>query len=178
MNILVEYQLVGCSRRHRLKISPQDYFDPIEEGQNYWDHGIEKKIFLHEYLKVDPDQIKWIVAHESKGSQKRIRRAQYLDGDNVTMEHIVDENKEEQINLGARLPDSEEWHVIRMVKRPGKAWSVIFNEIGSDIPIDGEFESTDLCKQWTYEELEEFGEIGNNESDMRGGPAPYRTSDN
>jgi len=165
MNISIEYLLIGCSKRRRLNISPQDYFDPIEEGENYWDHGFEKNLFLHEYLNVDPDQIKWIVECQSKGSQKRIRRAQYLDGDCVTMEHIVDENKEEQINLGAFLVDSEEWHVIRLLKKPGKAWSVVLNILGSDVPIDGEFESTDLCKQWTYEELEEFGEIGNNEGD-------------
>jgi len=49
MKITFTYQLVGSCRQHQLEIDPHDYFDPIEDGENYWDHGIEKKIILHEY---------------------------------------------------------------------------------------------------------------------------------
>ena len=50
-------------------------------------------------------------------------------------------------------------HNVHLLKKPGRAWSVVHNSLGSDVIIDGVFESTDLCKQWTYEELEEFGKI-------------------
>ncbi|MHC4117742.1 MAG: hypothetical protein ACYSWO_09575 [Planctomycetota bacterium] len=160
MNISVEYQLIGCSRQYRFNIAPEDYFDPIEKGENYWDHGVDKKFFLHEYLNIDPDQVKWIVACESRGTQRRIRRVQYLDGDRATMEHVVDEHGEERIILGAFV-DCEESHIIHLLKKPGRAWSVVHNSLGSEAITDGEYESKDLCKQWTYEELEEFGTIGN-----------------
>lgn len=110
MKITFTYQLIGCCQQHQLEIDPHDYFDPIEDGENYWDHGIEKKIFPHEYLDellyINPDQIKWIVVRESRGNQTRISRVQYLDGDCATMQHVIDENKEEKIILGA-LVDSE-----------------------------------------------------------------------
>jgi hypothetical protein len=98
------------------------------------------------------------VVRESRGNQTRIQRVQYLDGDRATMNHVIDENKEERIILGA-LVDSEQWHIIHLLKKPGRAWTVVHNSLGSDVMIDGKFESTDLCKQWTYEELEDFGMI-------------------
>lgn len=158
MKITFTYQLVGSCEQHRLEIDPHDYFDPIEDDENYWDHGINKKLFLHEYLDINPGQIKWIVARLSKGNQTRIRRAQYLDGERVTMEHIINENREERIILGA-LVDSKRGHNIHLLKKHGRAWSVVYNSLDSDEVIDGKFESTDLCKQWTYEELEDFGKI-------------------
>lgn len=157
MKITLSYQLTYGEPKE-IELSPEDYYDPIRDNESYWNDAIEKCNFLHEYLSDPPDRIRWIVARIVDDDHVRLRRAQYLNGDKVMMEHTINEYKEEELILSALLA-SGEWHTIRVVKPQDQLWSVTVNSLDMDEPLDGRFSSIDLCKNWMFDERKAFCRI-------------------
>ena len=159
MEIRLMYQLADDGEPRELAIAPEDYFDPIENNDSYWDDAVERCLFLHDYLDTDPARLRWIVARLSDSGRVRLRRALYLDGCDVTMEHLVEEDGDEEIILGTLLPDGD-WHIVRVRRPRDGAWTVTMNSLAGDEPVNGKYPSRDLCKNWSFEELIAFSTIG------------------
>ncbi len=41
-------------------MAPEEYFDPLGEGESFWNDGIEKYVFPHEYVDVPVEDLKWL----------------------------------------------------------------------------------------------------------------------
>lgn len=158
IKIKISYVTFQNSEVKDIYLKPEEYFDSLEEGENYWDDGIDKFIFPHEYLNISVSSLKWLTIIVSKGKEKRISRCQYLDGDNVTMNHSVDENGEEEIILSAKISE-QSYHTTRILKPKSKSWAVYVDSIDSDVQIEGKYNSINLCKNWSFEELKSFSKI-------------------
>ncbi len=75
------------------------------------------------------------------------------------MEHCVEEDGEERILLDTLLPDGN-WHIVRVRKPRDHCWTVSTNRLASDEPVNGQYPSRNLCKNWSFEELMAFSTIG------------------
>ena len=159
MEVSLTYQLHDHGEPQKLELSPADFFDPLEAGESFWDDAVERHLLLHEYLGVEPARVKWMVARVSDGGRTRLTRAQYLDGDNVLMQHTVDEHQGEEIILSTRLPTGES-HTIRVLKPGDASWSVTANMLIHDASVDDQPSITDLCRGWTFEERKTFCQVG------------------
>ena len=158
MKITFTYQVAGESQTRTKQLGPDDYYDPINPRENYWDDGIEKFIFPHEYIETPVEQLKWLTVLVAAGNKSRISRCQYLDGDKVSMHHSIDENGEEEIILSAQLPDKS-WHTTRILKPPLGSWAAYVDSIDSDVVVEGKYPSKNLCEKWTFDELKGFSGI-------------------
>lgn len=154
MKIQLTYQLAAGGDPIRSDVTPEEFFDPLDHGETYWDNGVQRYVFLHEHLGIEPEKLKWVVARLTAGEGIRIQRAQYLDGDNVTLQHTVDEDQEEELIVSTALPD-DQWNVVRLLKSPGDTWKMTLNDLVRD-PAEGMPSGSDLCKGWTFEERKAF----------------------
>jgi hypothetical protein len=154
MKITIKYQLLSSSKSIIRTLSKEEYYDPIEENEDYWHHGIPRFVFLHEYLNINSNRIKWIMLIIKYGKHTRTRISQYLSGDKVLMEHTVDENLDEEIILSTEL-NKKQWHIIRVLKPKGKKWTTTLN----NIVIDKTGKIIDYCKNWKYKQLIQFSNL-------------------
>jgi len=161
MRVLLTFQLHGEDEPHELEMSSTDYFDPPEEGELVLEDAVERHVFLHDYLGVESERVKWIVARAWAGGRSTLRRAQYLDGDRSIMEHIVDVNGDEEIILSTRLP-SRDWHTTRLLKPRDASWSVSVNALSADGPTRDQPAALDFCGRWEFEDRQSFSRVGCN----------------
>ena len=165
MNIRLTYETLDGAR-HTVALSPDDYFDPLEPGEGYWHDGVERCDQLHDYLEVPAVRLRWLVARISEGGQVRQRRAQYLSGDAVMMEHTIDEQGEEEIILSVCLP-SGDWHITRVFKPGEQSWSVVNSSLIQDETDGAGALSADLCSDWTYQQRLAFCSVGAEPTETR-----------
>lgn len=159
MRITLSYQLDDGGAPRRMELDPAEYLDPLEAGESAWEDGVERHLLLHEYVGVEPAQVRWVVAEVTDAGRTRIRRAQYLDGDSVLMEHSIDEDRGEEIVLSTRLPGGE-WHTIRVAKPGDATWAVTVNNLTPDAPEGDASPIHDMCPNWTFAEREGFSRVG------------------
>lgn len=162
MDITITYCLVGETESRELKLTPEQYYDPLEQGENYWDDGIERCAFPHGYLDLEPEAMKWVYARVSNGDRCRLSRVQFLNGEKVIIQHEVRENEEEEIILSTLLPNGE-YHCARILKPQGGSWTVVRLALDrDDVDINsGNMGSTNLIVGRRFEELKLFSKIGN-----------------
>ena len=158
MKITFTYQVEGEKEPRIMYIDPVDYYDPIDHRENYWDDGIEKFVFPHEYVKTPVAQLKWLTVLIAMKNKARVSRCQYIDGEKTMMHHTIDEDGEEEIIVSTQLPD-QSWHTTRILKPPTKSWAVYVDSIDSDIQVDDKYPSNNLCKRWSFKDLKGFSNI-------------------
>lgn len=155
MEITITYCLLAETVSREMKLTPEQYYDPLEAGENYWDDGIERCVFPYRYLDFEPEEIKWVIARVSHEERVRYWRVQHLNGDKAMMQHVVDENAEEEIILSTLLPNGD-WHSARILKPQGACWAV--TRLAIDKDESGE--SKNLVANWSFDELKAFSKIG------------------
>lgn len=158
MKITISYQVEGEKEPRIKHLDPVDYYDPIDPKENYWDDGVDKFVFPHEYVETPVSELKWLTVRVTNGNKTRFSRCQYIDGDNVMMHHTIDEDGGEEIIVSALLPD-QSWHTTRILKPPSGSWAVYVDSIDSDVPVDGKYPSKNLCEKRSFEELKGFSGI-------------------
>lgn len=158
MKITITYQVEGEKEPRRIDLDPIDYFDPIDSKENYWDDGVEKFIFPHEYVETPVIQLKWLTVRVALRNKTRISRCQYIDGDNAMMHHTIDEDGGEEIIISTHLQD-QSWHTTRILKPPARSWAIYVDSIDPDVPVEGKYHSNNLCKKWSFAELKGFADI-------------------
>lgn len=155
MKIHFTYLKIDEIDAHFFELSPNEYFDPLEENESYWDHGIEKYPFSHEYLSIPPEKLKWLIVTVSENDLNKVYRCQFLDGDKNMMQHTVDEYNNEEIILSVKIAWGK-WHTTRLIKPAGESWAVYVDTIDSDDKINEKYYSYKLIKNWDFEELKAF----------------------
>ena len=154
MKIEIQYLLLGSDKPSYLAPKPEDYFDPVEHDENFWDDGVEKNIFPHEHIGIEPSKLKWLIIRQKNGSNTRITRNQYLDGDDSMMTHTKDEFGAEEIIYSRKIGDAYE--IVRILKPTDQSWSVTYNVIASDVKTDDIYPTDNLTKNWSFDELKDF----------------------
>ncbi len=60
MLIVITYQTSNNQEPFVIEMAPEEYFDPLGEGESFWNDGIEKYVFPHEYVDVPVEDLKWL----------------------------------------------------------------------------------------------------------------------
>jgi len=155
MNITLTYSRIDSKEQEVVELNPQEYFDPLEKGENYWDDGVERKFLLEEYLPIDKVQVKWFRITLEHDEMKRIYTCQLLDSDRSTSTHSIDEFGNEEIITQSKIAD-ETWHTVRTQKPLGGQWSTYMDNISSDKMVEGKYANENLITNWTFDETIEF----------------------
>jgi len=158
MNISISYLCFGENEPETIHFSPENYFDPLEPGENYWEHGIEVHQLAENYLPVEISKVKWFIITKRLNDKKRVSRYQLLNGTDSMSIHTIDEEDNEEIITASKIAP-ETWHTVRIIKPHNGCWSTYMDNIGSDIEVEGKFRNENLIKNWTYEEMKEFSHV-------------------
>jgi hypothetical protein len=151
--IRIIYQLRCESRPRSIELSPDDYFDPLDPGENYEANGIPRWDHAYQYTGHTADEVKWTVLENGpkKGS---IVRTQFLDGRRSMMTHRADADGYEAIIHFTAIGEAG-LLIVRTVKQPGQAWAVVMSNYSINHSI-GESKQVG----WSFEEMQAFCNIG------------------
>ena len=141
-----------------VEMAPEEYFDPLGEGESFWNDGIEKYVFPHEYVNVPVEDLKWLTVCVSELGSRRVDRCQYLNGADVMMQHSIDENEDEELILSTKISD-QDYHTTRIRKPSSKSWAVYYDRIDSDVMEGGKYATKELVTNWTSDEIKAFSEV-------------------
>jgi len=158
MKISIEYLTVGDKSKKSIQLSPEEFFDALDAGENYWEDGVEKYIFPHEHLSIPVPTLKWIEVTKRQGNLVRTYRCQYLDGDKSMTQHTVSENGDEEIITSSLIAENT-YHTTRLIKSSDGVWSTYVDSIDSDVEVGGKYDSKNLIKSWLFDELKEFSNV-------------------
>ena len=157
MDIEIRYLSKKTQEVQTLRLSPEEYFDPLEPGETFEEDGIPAYQYAFDYIGCSADELKWSIEKISGSKGTRLVRSQYLDGDRSMMEHVIDPDGSEEIILSNEI-EKDKWHIIRIRKSPNGSWSVIRNGLIDETPQAKQI-NTDYEGDWQYEEMVNFGQI-------------------
>ena len=158
MKITIRYMLHGEDSERTLSLQPEEYFDPLDDDESYLKDGCASRAFDHEYLDVPTKSLKYLISILEEGTKNHIVRAQYLDGDDVLMQHVKDFDESEEL-IVSKTEGSGMIHIARIKKPAGSNWSLVYNSLASDVFEDGKYATEDLIKNWSKDELERFSSL-------------------
>jgi len=158
MKITLRYRVLGEEDDEVVSLTPEDYFDPLDADETYLEHGIAAKFFDHEHIDVQPGKLKYLILTIAEAELTMIVRTQYLDGEDVLLQHFKGFDGSERLII-SKSEDGDWIHIVRLEKPPNLDWTMTSNELASDVPKDGRFESQNLIKNWSYDELLGFAEM-------------------
>lgn len=126
-----------------LELTPEEYFDPLdeEENENFEDHGCAKFNHAEEYLYLNAADLKWtdIRIHGTKNDYNI--RTEYYKGLH-SMWYRKEADGSEEICLITQISESET-HIARIYKTIETDWRVVMNALAEDLP-DGTNKDTNL----------------------------------
>ncbi|MEM1221593.1 MAG: hypothetical protein AAGH40_02430 [Verrucomicrobiota bacterium] len=154
MKIEIEYLALDESTPVILELKPDDFYDPVALGENYWEHGIERLVFPYEHIQKEPSQLKWLILREQNEEMVRLHRIQFLDGEKSMMQHTVDEHGEEKIIYSCTQGD--ESHIHRFIKPAKEMWTTTQNQRASDKKTGEGYKTENLTKNWSHSDLLSF----------------------
>jgi hypothetical protein len=155
MEIEIVFQTWDGESPVSLRLSAEDYFDPIGPDESYEADAIPKYNHTWEYLDVPREQLKWTSERRVGTSDDTVFFTQYMDGGRSWMNHRVDPDGREEMIHSTQL-DSRTVHIIRTVKLlvSGK-WAVWLNSVIVD-QDDGSQKEHRLDQPWTSEGIEAY----------------------
>jgi hypothetical protein len=156
MEIEIAFQTWDGDSPVRLRLSPEEYFDPVDPDETYEVDAVAKFNHTWEYLNVPREQLKWTTERRVGTSHDRTISIQYMDGGRSWMTHRVDPNGYEEMIHVTQL-DSRTCHITRTVKRVGSGrWAVHLNSVIVD-QNDGSQKEQRFDQPWTWGRVEEPG---------------------
>src|SRR4051794_30373657 len=114
MEIEITFQTWDADGPVRLRLSPEEYFDPIDTGETYEEDAIAKYNYTFEHLDIAREKLKWTTERCVGTSQDRTIFTQYMDGGRSWMTHRVDPDGYEEVIHVTQL-DRRTCHIIRTV---------------------------------------------------------------
>jgi hypothetical protein len=154
VEIELVYQTWDAIDLVRLVLSPSDYFDPLEPGENYQTHGVPRHNHTWQYLNVPLNRLKWSMERRRGTGDDTTFRTQYMDGGRTWMTHRLNPDGYEEIIHYTQLSDNL-CHTIRTWRTPGGAWVVSLNSVIRNLP-DGSEEELRHDQPWSPEEVAAF----------------------
>ncbi len=158
MKIRIEYLRRDEAIPRVLELSPEEYFDPLDEGEELSVRSVPKYLQEFVYTGHNAEDLWWTVLNIIDGTAFWRVRSQFLDGLKSLMLHSVESDGSEEIIHQTEI-SPQCWHTIRTLKQPGKSWAVVMNNITNDQPglPTG---SQNFCGGWSFDQMKAFGDIG------------------
>jgi hypothetical protein len=155
VRILIRYLLRGESVPRVLELSPQEYFDPLNDGEILSVGSVPKHQDAFEYTGCRAHELYWTALEIREGETFWRVRTQFLDGLRSLMTHSSQSDGTEEVihqtEIGPRC-----WHTIRTLREPGRAWAVVANNLTVETPAQLA-DSRDYCGTWSFDQLKAFG---------------------
>ena len=157
MRILIRYQRFDEVAPRELELSPEEYFDPLDPGEELSVRSVPRLNDPYQYTPHGAAELRWTVVEVTDGSAFWRVRTQLLDGMRCLMHHSREGDGAEEIIHSTELAPGC-WHTVRTLKLPGRSWAVVMNNVDVERPVHLT-ESRNLCERWSFEELKGFGEV-------------------
>jgi hypothetical protein len=157
MVIIIRFLRRGESAPHTLELSPEEYFDPPDNGEVLVVRSVPKYQDAYRYTGYKEEDMCWTVLDVSDGSDFWRVRSQLLEGARSQMTHSSQpDGSEEIIHQTEICPGC--WHTIRTLKLPSQSWAVTMNHLTVEKPghLSGD---RDFCGKWSFQDLKAFGEV-------------------
>ena len=134
MKITILYKLLNQTQIHEVPLTPEEYFDPLLENENYEDDGIPKYNDTWEYFPEIPySNFEWDehIISDSQKNDKRIR-TDYFAGGESRVTHRKDANGYELI-IQSVLIRANEVYISRMERySPDENWRTTDLSLGQN----------------------------------------------
>ena len=141
IKIEIEYLIKGNMESSKIKIEPEDYFDPIEENETFENDAIARFNHHIDYLNISPDQLVWskLSILGTNEDDRIIVTRYYGDGQTWTTHRVDSDGYEEIIHYTQESEDK--CHIIRTHKDKDGNWIMNLNSVIVDMP-DGSQKET------------------------------------
>ncbi len=157
MTIRIQYLRSGETAPRSIKLSPEEYFGPLEEGDTFSVDSVPRCQDAYEYTGQPADALRWTVVDVADNSEFRRMRTQLLDGTHSMMTHSLDSKGGEEIIHTTEICLGC-WHTIRTLKEPGKAWTVVMSHLTPEGPAPL-LQDHQYCGSWSFDEMKSFGAV-------------------
>jgi hypothetical protein len=155
MELEIVYQTWDSDTPLKLRLAPEDYFDPVEPGETYEDNGIPRYNETWHYLDVPRERLKWSSERRSGTWFDTTFLTQYLDGGRSWLTHRVDPDGYEEMIHVTQL-DHRTCHILRTVKLVAAVrWAVCLNSVIVD-QEDGSQTEQRFDEPWTTETIKDY----------------------
>ena len=113
--IKLEWQTVGSKEIHAIGIAPDQYFDPVEAGETFAEHGIPKHDYPIDYLSLSSRKVSWITLIVSGTTDDFSQKTIYYGKGSSLLNHRVCKSGYEEIIVETTLPNNCT-HLVRIHK--------------------------------------------------------------
>lgn len=96
MQIVITYKIRN-NLPQTFPLVPEEYFDPLEIGENYEKHGVPRFDHAREYFALLPEQLDWTELHLTETEEPRKIRSDFYDDGKVVIYQRQDNDGEEII---------------------------------------------------------------------------------
>lgn len=128
IEINIYYCLIQKRKIELLRLSAEEYYDPIESNESYEENAIPRFPHAFQYLNVSVEELKWTVLIVRGSSDDNITRTQFTQKGKGWMTHSISKDGFEEIIHLVILPDDSNL-VIKTTKPPEGDWMVISSSI-------------------------------------------------
>lgn len=130
MKIKVTYK-VKDEPKKSVYLTSEEYFDSLDEGENYENHGIAKFNYTEEYLNISTSMLEWAEIEIIKAKIGHKIRTQYSDDGKSRMTQRRDLDGHEEIIVSSQLTNLD-MHIVRIHKE-NKTWQLNYNGVITDL---------------------------------------------
>ncbi|MDM8528176.1 hypothetical protein QUF58_08170 [Anaerolineales bacterium HSG24] len=133
IQIKITYKRWQDEALQTVELTPDQYFDPLEEDETYYEDGIARYNSSWEYLPHVPvDELQWTFKEISGTNEDSTFYTEYQkNGRDNWMTHRVDHDGHEEIILSTDI-SNRIGHTIRLHKNEAGQWTVNTNMVHYD----------------------------------------------
>lgn len=131
MKIVISYK-VNDDLEKQITLTPEEYFDPIDEDETYENDAIPKYNHAEEYLGISTNLLEWTELEISETEQSHCIRTQYFDEGKSWMSHRKDLDGYEEIIVMSQL-NNVDTHISRVHKKANEHWQVNLVSVITDL---------------------------------------------
>ena len=158
MEIQIVYQTWGETAPVSKLLPPEEYFDPLEPGENYEADGVPRYNHTWQNLDVPLSCLKWTLERRSGTTDDTSIRTQYMDDGRSWMTHRSDPDGYEEIIHSTQIDDCR-CHILRTCRTAGGGWVVHLNSVIED-QDDGSQREEQLDHPWSFDEAMRYSRLG------------------
>ncbi|MCU0239727.1 MAG: hypothetical protein MUC29_09810 [Pyrinomonadaceae bacterium] len=131
MKIKIHYKIKDELEKY-VDLTPEEYFDPIDEDETYENDAIPKFNHAEEYLEISTEMLEWTNIEISETNRGQSIKTQYFDEGKSWMIHRKDLDGYEEIILSSQL-NSSNVHIARVHKDNNENWQVNYDGVITDL---------------------------------------------
>lgn len=134
MRVILTFKLADAERAETRVFSPEEYFDPIEDGETYEEDAIPRLGHSWEYLGVDPGRLAYIrVEHrDDRGGLILSQLEEFYGEGRVSVGTNDDFHRDGSLASEDLVITTEirpqAFHILRLYRKsPSRTWTLILN---------------------------------------------------